>query len=110
MDKQQKQTDELSKFKEDLEKFSKEQLVEMLVTYSILNSKLNNQIELQHVNFTDAVKKMSDSTVTSLDNQNEALKAIGEGIKNIRRENVGLWIVTAIESTLLAIIFLIIFL
>lgn len=106
MDKEQKQTNELDKLKEDLNKFDKEQLVEMLVTYSILNSKLNNQIELQQGKFVGTIKEMSDSTVNSINNVNDALKSIVEGAKNIRRENVGLWILTAIETTLLVIIFL----
>ena|SRR5690606_2638855 len=94
MDTQKQQTDELLKFKDDLSKFSKEQLVEMLVTYSILNSQLANQ----NIDFVNAIKNTTSDTVASLDNMNKSITTIFDSFKELKKENIGLWVAAIIEG------------
>lgn len=105
MDTQKQQTDELQKFKDDLSKFSKEQLVEMLVTYSILNSQLANQNKTNQIDFINAIKNTTNDTVASLDNMNKSITTIFDSFKELKKENIGLWVAAIIEGFIILWLF-----
>lgn len=107
MDKEQKQTDELQKFKDDLSKFDKEQLVEMLVTYSILNSQLTNQNKLQHVDFLNAIKEMTNSTEISLQNIVDSIQTVFKSSKILQTENKWLWVAVVAQALFIGLLLII---
>lgn len=97
---------ELDKFKSDLAAFDKEQLIEMVITTSIMNKQLQSQIQLQHNDFINAIKTNTNETVESLGKVSKQLHDVFSASKKLQKENIALWITVAVLITFLAVIFI----
>lgn len=94
----------LKLFKDSFNKYEKEQLIELLVTYSVANYNLQETNKKIHDEFLKALNTNSDNTIATMENIHKTFKEIIENVPKLKVENISLWIAVAVETVIIILL------